>query len=58
MVPLSFAGRVLHHEIRHPTPRSEPTARVVARGNIKKQAATVVVALLVELLPVRTIGCN
>jgi hypothetical protein len=57
MVPLS-CGRALHHEIRPPTPRSEPTARAVTWGDIKKQAATVVVALLVEVLLVRTIGYN
>jgi hypothetical protein len=34
------------------------TARAVARGNITKLAATAVVALLIDLLPVRTIGYN
>ena len=49
---------VLHHEIRPPTPRSEATARAVTRGNITELAATAVVALLIDLLSVRTIRYN
>jgi len=38
---------VLHREIRPPTPRSEATVYEVTKGNIAKQAATALVALLI-----------
>ena len=48
--------RVLHREIRPPTPRSEATVCAVTKGNIAELAASAFVALLVVLLSVRTIG--
>ena len=47
---------VLHPEIRPPTPRLEATVCAVTKGNIAELAATAFVALLIVLLPVRTIG--
>jgi hypothetical protein len=47
---------ILHREIRPPTPRSEATVYEVTKGNIAKQAATALVALLIVLLSVRTMG--
>ena len=43
-------------DIRPPTPRSEATVCAVTIGNIVELAASGFVALLVVLLPVRTIG--
>ena len=46
----------LHREIRPPSPRSVASACAVTRGNIAELAATALVALLIVLLSVRTIG--
>jgi hypothetical protein len=48
--------RVRHREIRPPTPRSEATVYAVTKGNIAKLAAMAVVALIIVLLSVRTMG--
>src|SRR4051812_17696671 len=45
-----------HRNIPPPTPRSEATVCTMTGGNIPEPAATAIVALLIVLLSVRTIG--